>query len=269
MIRYLLYSLGCTAVFLIGGTEKSVKPTAINLKSGDIAVMSKESRLSYHAVPCILQGTYRPTREEDEEADESDKKHPSLASVSNEEWKNFERFLRCSRININTRQVNPCETSWSIRRLGVFCCELNLWFVILVNMFNKFAVLYKILHACVDIFVANRKGFKTTSINSILIQTRNKSSNFEMSLNVSASEIFTLCNGVSKNLSASAMQWLWLSNGNDAPATKCSYVKTSVTYWRHVIMWCVDTDSLMVPVCSFLRLWNSKILVDSYGNNHA
>lgn len=107
--------------------------------------MSKESRLSYHAVPCILQGTYRPIREE-EEADEHDNKHPSLALVSREEWKYFEKFLRCSRININTRQVNPHETSWL--PLGIIFCQFNLWLVILVNMLEKFVVFYKVTFVC-------------------------------------------------------------------------------------------------------------------------
>ncbi|GFO35385.1 alkylated DNA repair protein alkb homolog 1-like [Plakobranchus ocellatus] len=47
-------SFGQTAIFLLGGQTKSVKPTALFLRSGDICVMSGPSRLAYHAVPKIL-----------------------------------------------------------------------------------------------------------------------------------------------------------------------------------------------------------------------
>lgn len=49
------FSFGQTAIFLLGGKTKEVKPAAMFLKSGDIVVMSKESRLSYHAVPKIVK----------------------------------------------------------------------------------------------------------------------------------------------------------------------------------------------------------------------
>ena len=39
-------SFGNSAVFLIGGKTKDVKPKAIALKSGDVLIMSGESRLS-------------------------------------------------------------------------------------------------------------------------------------------------------------------------------------------------------------------------------
>jgi alkylated DNA repair protein alkB family protein 1 len=39
-------SFGNSAVFLIGGKSKDIKPKAICLKSGDILIMSGESRLS-------------------------------------------------------------------------------------------------------------------------------------------------------------------------------------------------------------------------------
>jgi alkylated DNA repair protein alkB family protein 1 len=40
-------SYGNSALFLIGGTSKDVKPKAIGLRSGDVVVMSGESRLAY------------------------------------------------------------------------------------------------------------------------------------------------------------------------------------------------------------------------------
>ena len=38
-------------MFLIGGTTRDITPLALLLHSGDVLVMSGESRLSYHAVP--------------------------------------------------------------------------------------------------------------------------------------------------------------------------------------------------------------------------
>ncbi|KPJ20085.1 Alkylated DNA repair protein alkB-like 1 [Papilio machaon] len=54
------FSFGQSAIFLIGGREKSVTPSAILLESGDIAIMSKEARLSYHAVPKIVATALEP-----------------------------------------------------------------------------------------------------------------------------------------------------------------------------------------------------------------
>lgn len=54
-IVILYFSFGQTAIFLIGGRTKEEKPTGVFLRSGDIVVMSKESRLCYHAVPRIMK----------------------------------------------------------------------------------------------------------------------------------------------------------------------------------------------------------------------
>ena len=47
-------SFGQSAVFLIGGETKSVRPQAIVLHSGDVVVMSGQSRVAYHGVPKII-----------------------------------------------------------------------------------------------------------------------------------------------------------------------------------------------------------------------
>ena len=47
-------SFGQSAIFLIGGPTKQTRPKALLLNSGDIVVMSGESRLAYHGVPKIL-----------------------------------------------------------------------------------------------------------------------------------------------------------------------------------------------------------------------
>lgn len=48
------YSLGCGAIFLIGGKSKEEAPDAIYLRSGDVVIMGGASRLAYHGVPRIL-----------------------------------------------------------------------------------------------------------------------------------------------------------------------------------------------------------------------
>ncbi|XP_005096742.1 nucleic acid dioxygenase ALKBH1 [Aplysia californica] len=47
-------SFGQSAIFMLGGAEKSTPPMSLMLHSGDICIMSGSSRLSYHAVPKIL-----------------------------------------------------------------------------------------------------------------------------------------------------------------------------------------------------------------------
>ena len=41
-------------MFLIGGESKSVRPQAILLHSGDVVIMSGQSRTAYHGVPKII-----------------------------------------------------------------------------------------------------------------------------------------------------------------------------------------------------------------------
>ena len=44
-------SLGQPAIFLIGGFSLATVPTAVLLRSGDVVMMERESRLAFHAVP--------------------------------------------------------------------------------------------------------------------------------------------------------------------------------------------------------------------------
>ncbi len=50
-------SLGDTAVFRVGGLKRRDPTTSIELKSGDVFVMSGASRLRYHGVDRVLAGT--------------------------------------------------------------------------------------------------------------------------------------------------------------------------------------------------------------------
>jgi alkylated DNA repair protein (DNA oxidative demethylase) len=50
-------SLGDTAVFRMGGPERGGKTETLKLSSGDVLVMGGASRLCYHGIDRILQGT--------------------------------------------------------------------------------------------------------------------------------------------------------------------------------------------------------------------
>ncbi len=50
-------SLGDTAIFRIGGTERGGKTETIRLSSGDVLVMGGKSRLRYHGIDHVLPGT--------------------------------------------------------------------------------------------------------------------------------------------------------------------------------------------------------------------
>ena len=48
-------SLGCPAVFLIGGASHDVEPDAILLRGGDVVVMSGSARRCLHGVPLVVR----------------------------------------------------------------------------------------------------------------------------------------------------------------------------------------------------------------------
>lgn len=86
-------SLGCAAVFLIGGLTRDVEPIPILLRSGDVVIMSGPAcRRAYHGVPRILEGTLPPHL---------------VADTAKDEWTVYEEYLRTTRINVNVRQVFP------------------------------------------------------------------------------------------------------------------------------------------------------------------
>nr|CAI5846098.1 unnamed protein product [Callosobruchus analis] len=89
-------SLGQSAIFLLGGHTLDEKPIAILLRSGDIVIMSKEARLSYHAVPKILKAVSEPWNSDTD---------TSTTDEEDAEWHMFDEYLKSSRININVRQV--------------------------------------------------------------------------------------------------------------------------------------------------------------------
>lgn len=87
-------SLGCKAIFLLGGKSREDIPIAMFLKSGDIVLMAGEARECFHGVPRIFA-----------DSENADNVH-LLSQFSNEADFCFREYIKTSRININIRQVN-------------------------------------------------------------------------------------------------------------------------------------------------------------------
>ncbi|KAI3977236.1 hypothetical protein MKX01_035966 [Papaver californicum] len=86
-------SLGCKAIFLLGGKSREDLPVAMFLRSGDIVLMAGQARECFHGVPRIF-------------ADTENAEITSLAlQFSNQDDHYFLEYIRTSRININIRQV--------------------------------------------------------------------------------------------------------------------------------------------------------------------
>jgi len=82
-------SFGQTAVFLIGGETRDTAPVPLFLRSGDIVIMEKDSRVAFHGVPRIVEDTC-PLHLEIKDGTVPDE---VLA------------YMRGLRINMNVRQV--------------------------------------------------------------------------------------------------------------------------------------------------------------------
>ncbi|CAN1313509.1 Alpha-ketoglutarate-dependent dioxygenase alkB [Linum perenne] len=84
-------SLGCKAIFLLGGKSRDDPPLAMFLRSGDVVLMAGEARECFHGVPRIF-------------IDEENAEIASLETHLAEETHLLD-YIRSSRININIRQV--------------------------------------------------------------------------------------------------------------------------------------------------------------------
>ncbi|XP_034530429.1 nucleic acid dioxygenase ALKBH1 [Notolabrus celidotus] len=103
----LSFSFGQSSIFLLGGTRRQDPPTAMYMHSGDMMLMSGQSRLLYHAVPRILPAPEGHTASHmDPCSSVSPQQDGSVVeSVSEEDWKVCTRYLQSSRVNVTVRQV--------------------------------------------------------------------------------------------------------------------------------------------------------------------
>ncbi|KAK7379576.1 hypothetical protein VNO80_05039 [Phaseolus coccineus] len=86
-------SLGCKAIFLLGGKSREDTPLAMFLRSGDVVLMAGEARECFHGVPRIF------TDEENAEIGHLE------TQLTHEDDLCFLQYIQTSRININIRQV--------------------------------------------------------------------------------------------------------------------------------------------------------------------
>ncbi|GFY99974.1 oxidoreductase, 2OG-Fe(II) oxygenase family protein [Actinidia rufa] len=86
-------SLGCKAIFLLGGKSREDLPLAMFLRSGDVVLMAGEARECFHGVPRIFT--------DNENAEIT----PLELQFSDQDDLCFLEYIRTSRININMRQV--------------------------------------------------------------------------------------------------------------------------------------------------------------------
>ncbi|XP_035529883.1 nucleic acid dioxygenase ALKBH1 [Morone saxatilis] len=103
----LSFSFGQSAIFLLGGVCRQDPPIAMYMHSGDMMVMSGQSRLLYHAVPRILPAPQGLTALEKEGcAPASSLQDDSVVEpVSEEDWAVCSRYIQSSRVNVTVRQV--------------------------------------------------------------------------------------------------------------------------------------------------------------------
>ncbi|XP_034072470.1 nucleic acid dioxygenase ALKBH1 [Gymnodraco acuticeps] len=103
----LSFSFGQSAIFLLGGVRREDPPTAMYMHSGDVMLMSGQSRLFYHAVPRIIPGPQGPTDLEMEGHRMAFFSQDSTLGgvLSEEDWVLCTRYIQSSRLNVTVRQV--------------------------------------------------------------------------------------------------------------------------------------------------------------------
>ncbi|KAJ6703156.1 ALKYLATED DNA REPAIR PROTEIN ALKB-RELATED [Salix viminalis] len=84
-------SLGCKAIFLLGGKSREDPPLAMFLRSGDVVLMAGEARECFHGVPRIF----------------TDKENAETTTLELHfcDENDILEYIRTSRINVNIRQV--------------------------------------------------------------------------------------------------------------------------------------------------------------------
>uniref|UniRef100_A0A336MD67 CSON013936 protein n=1 Tax=Culicoides sonorensis TaxID=179676 RepID=A0A336MD67_CULSO len=120
-------SLGQSAIFLIGGETKDVKPVPLLLKSGDVAIFTGRSRLSYHAVPKIIKIEEKVWNDDNQldlrnltvpDSFENDIFEQCLNSDEN--WKAFDDYVSLCRINMNLTVRDDTQLAKSLAQLSKY-----------------------------------------------------------------------------------------------------------------------------------------------------
>ncbi|CAL8068554.1 unnamed protein product [Orchesella dallaii] len=131
-------SYGQSAIFLIGGKTKNERPQPVLLQSGDIAIMSGESRLSYHGVPKILPAS-------SETWNMNDVTYPKPESPDRQDsHKRIKLYDACNTVTVDsTSPLSPYEHDCehfktTINDQSVLCRLQNMkWTPFLQNYISK------------------------------------------------------------------------------------------------------------------------------------
>ncbi|XP_020775469.2 nucleic acid dioxygenase ALKBH1 isoform X2 [Boleophthalmus pectinirostris] len=99
------FCFGQSAIFLLGGKQRQDPPTAMFMHSGDVMVMSGQSRLLYHAVPRIVPAPPGLLPSELQNSPTSPDTNSVVEPVSEQDWTVCLRYIESSRINMTVRQV--------------------------------------------------------------------------------------------------------------------------------------------------------------------
>ena len=91
-------SIGQSAIFLLGKETKTVQPTAIWLRSGDVLVMSGQSRRCYHGVPRVVKEREWST---------------AVGAGEDDSMVQVREYLNSHRINVNIRQVEDAHHTFA------------------------------------------------------------------------------------------------------------------------------------------------------------
>eukprot|EP00301_Raphidiophrys_heterophryoidea_P007065 c12785_g1_i7.p3 GENE.c12785_g1_i7~~c12785_g1_i7.p3 ORF type:complete len:145 (+),score=24.41 c12785_g1_i7:750-1184(+) len=96
-------SVGCSCIFLIGGSSREQVPVPLLLHSGDTIVMGGPSRMVFHGVPRIIENTLPEFLQATFQPDE----RFTTANGEDVKWQSYGHHLEQvhSRINLNVRQV--------------------------------------------------------------------------------------------------------------------------------------------------------------------
>lgn len=122
-------SLGCDAVFVLGGSSRDDPAVALRLRSGDVVVMSGPARMAFHGVPRVMteegcEGLRRAVEggcegegmgardvgENDDKRHEMDSADATYEAPGSSGWSLRERrdvaeYMQGCRINISVRSV--------------------------------------------------------------------------------------------------------------------------------------------------------------------
>jgi alkylated DNA repair protein alkB family protein 1 len=103
----LFYFIVCCfslAVFLLGGRTKETAPMPILIRSGDVIMMSGETRYAFHSVPRMIENTtpgMNALLQSSPFADDVD----FILNNADDDWKDEQEYITGARINMNCRQV--------------------------------------------------------------------------------------------------------------------------------------------------------------------